>query len=58
MTGLPFNLPFNHLALGHMIDDLIGDLGGPRFIWQLVVLVLLLGVAWLAALEGHVGGAG
>jgi small-conductance mechanosensitive channel len=49
MTGLPFNLPFNHLALGHMIDDLIGDLGGPRFIWQLVVLVLLLGVAWLAA---------
>lgn len=42
-------LPLNHIALGRMIGDIVNDLGGPRFIWQLGVLVLLLGVAWLAA---------
>ncbi|CAG2144614.1 mechanosensitive ion channel [Ralstonia mannitolilytica] len=47
MNGLPQNL--SHLALGHMIDDIVADLGGPRFIWQLGVLVLLLGAAWLMA---------
>ncbi|WP_426394554.1 mechanosensitive ion channel family protein [Ralstonia sp. R-29] len=47
MDGLPLNL--NHIALGHMIGDIVADLGGPRFIWQLGVLVLLLGVAWLLA---------
>ncbi|WP_439891889.1 mechanosensitive ion channel family protein [Ralstonia sp. 25C] len=47
MDGLPLNL--NHVALGHMIGDIVSDLGGPRFIWQLGVLVLLLGVAWLLA---------
>jgi len=47
MDGLPLNL--NHVALGHMIGDIVSDLGGPRFIWQLGVLVLLLGAAWLLA---------
>ncbi|ANA32701.1 mechanosensitive ion channel family protein [Ralstonia mannitolilytica] len=47
MNGLPQNL--SHLALGHMIDDIVADLGGPRFIWQLGVLVLVLGAAWLMA---------
>ncbi|CAJ0797181.1 hypothetical protein LMG19083_02975 [Ralstonia psammae] len=47
MNGLPLNL--NHIALGHMIDDIVSDLGGPRFIWQLGVLVLLLVAAWLIA---------
>lgn len=42
-------LPLNHIALGRMIGDIVDDLGGPRFIWQLGVLALLLGVAWLAA---------
>lgn len=42
-------LPLNHIALGHMIGDIVSDLGGPRFIWQLGVLVLLLGAAWLIA---------
>ncbi|WP_104657088.1 mechanosensitive ion channel family protein [Ralstonia insidiosa] len=42
-------LPLNHIALGHMIGDIVSDLGGPRFIWQLGVLVLLLGAAWLMA---------
>lgn len=47
MNGLPTNL--SHVALGHMIDDIVADLGGPRFIWQLGVLVLVLGAAWLMA---------
>ena len=47
MNGLPLNL--NHIALGHMIDDIVRDLGGPRFIWQLGVLILVLGAAWLLA---------
>ena len=47
MNGLPLNL--NHIALGHMIDDIVSDLGGPRFIWQLGVLVLVLVAAWLVA---------
>ncbi|HWV07130.1 MULTISPECIES: mechanosensitive ion channel family protein [unclassified Ralstonia] len=47
MNGLPLNL--NHIALGHMIDDIVSDLGGPRFIWQLGVLVLVLAAAWLIA---------
>ncbi|CAJ0694794.1 mechanosensitive ion channel family protein [Ralstonia holmesii] len=47
MNGLPLNL--NHFALGHMIDDIVSDLGGPRFIWQLGVLVLVLVAAWLIA---------
>ena len=47
MNGLPLNL--NHIALGHMIDDIVSDLGGPRFIWQLGVLVLVLVAAWLIA---------
>jgi len=42
-------LPLNHIALGHMLGDIVADLGGPHFIWQLGVLVLLLGVAWLIA---------
>lgn len=42
-------LPLNHIALGRMIGDIVDDLGGPHFIWQLGVLALLLGVAWLAA---------
>ncbi|CAJ0717849.1 MULTISPECIES: mechanosensitive ion channel family protein [Ralstonia] len=47
MNGLPLNL--NHIALGHMIDDIVFDLGGPRFIWQLGVLLLVLAAAWLIA---------
>jgi small-conductance mechanosensitive channel len=47
MNGLPLNL--NHIALGHMLDDIVSDLGGPRFIWQLGVLVLVLVAAWLVA---------
>ncbi|WP_024972270.1 mechanosensitive ion channel family protein [Ralstonia pickettii] len=47
MNGLPLNL--NHVALGHMIDDIVFDLGGPRFIWQLGVLLLVLAAAWLIA---------
>lgn len=47
MNGLPLNL--NHIALGHMIDDIVSDLGGPRFIWQLGVLVSVLVAAWLIA---------
>ncbi len=47
MNGLLLNL--NHIALGHMIDDIVSDLGGPRFIWQLGVLVLVLVAAWLVA---------
>ncbi|MGN6259548.1 MAG: mechanosensitive ion channel family protein [Ralstonia sp.] len=47
MNGLPLNL--NHIALGHMIDDIVSDLGGPRFIWQLGVLALVLVAAWLIA---------
>jgi len=47
MNGLPLNL--SHIALGHMIDDIVSDLGGPRFIWQLGVLVLVLAAAWLVA---------
>ncbi len=47
MDGLLLNL--NHVSLGHMIGDIVSDLGGPRFIWQLGVLVLLLGAAWVLA---------
>lgn len=47
MNGLSLNL--NHIALGHMIDDIIRDLGGPRFIWQLGVPMLMPGAAWLLA---------
>lgn len=47
MNELPLNL--NHIALGHMLGDIVSDLGGPRFIWQLGVLVLVLGAAWLIA---------
>ena len=47
MNGLPLNL--NHIALGHMIYDIVFDLGGPRFIWQLGVLLLVLAAAWLIA---------
>lgn len=41
--------PLNHIALGHMIGDIVSDLGGPRFIWQLGVLAAVLVAAWLIA---------
>lgn len=47
MNGMPLNL--SHIALGHMIEDIVSDLGGPRFIWQLGVLALVLAAAWLIA---------